>query len=93
VAFAPSVKVTHAERQAWEAQMRAISVYLGQVPIINPTHGTYPTLNGFGAILALGPYISTPATAPVGGSITMMPWRRKDVNLAADGTPTLKPGV
>jgi hypothetical protein len=93
VAFAPSVKVTPGERQAWEAQMRAISVYLGLVPIINPTHGTYPTLNGFGAILALGPYINTPATAPVVGGVTMMPWRREDVNLAADGTPTLKSGV
>jgi hypothetical protein len=93
VAFAPSVKVTATERQSWETQMRAVASYLGQTPIIHPTHGTYPTLNGFGAVLALGPFLNTPATAPIVGGVTMMPWQRQDVTLAADGTPTLKPGV
>jgi hypothetical protein len=93
VAFAPSLKISATERQSWESQMRAMATYLSQTPAINPTHDTYPTLNGFGSLLALGPYLNAPATAPIVGGVTMMLWQRHHLNLAADGTPTLKPGV
>lgn len=93
VSFDPAARLSKAEQQAWEQQLRAIAASLGQAPVVASPVGYYPAFHGFGAVQNLGDLSRPAAKLPMAGGVALMPWMPQDVSLDAQGNPKRKPGT
>ncbi|MBI1424770.1 MAG: hypothetical protein GC149_15095 [Gammaproteobacteria bacterium] len=80
--------ITPAQGQTWDTQMRAITEFLKQTPVLAKTpQGFFPEFSGHIAMLNVGGFEDRPQQAPLTGGVTLYVWPARDIRMNAKGVP------
>jgi len=84
--------ITKAQGEAWDAQLRAITDFLKQAPVLQHPQGFYPEFSGHVAMVNVGGFEERPKQAPLAGGVALYAWSPRQVRMDAKGNAKLAPG-